>query len=123
MKIALVFAALLGSVSAQAADLNCNFKSSIGDVSAVLADNGNGVDNITFRVRGEEVGSGTCQAENSLRRSSIRCPVLVDRDTRLEFYRSFFPNRDPAVKYSMVIWSKLSSNSPRVETVSGRCDE
>jgi hypothetical protein len=123
MKIALVLAALLGATTAQAADLTCNFKSSLGDVDAILADNGEGRDNISFRINGRDVSSGGCQAENSFRRDAIRCSVIVDRETRLEFYRAFFPRRNPPVKYSMIIWTNVSSNSPRVENISGNCHE
>lgn len=124
MKLALVLASLVAATSAQAADLNCNFKASLGNVGVTLADTGEGVDKITFKINDQDVGTTSeCRAENSFRTSAIRCPVIVNRETRLEFYRTYFERRNPQVKYSMVIWTKLSSSNPRVESVNGSCAE
>lgn len=125
MKTALLLAALLGASSAHAADKACSFDSSIGDLSVTYTDEGNGTSGLTFRLNDKEVGrAGGCHAENTLRRGTLRCPVFIDDDTRLEFYQSTFGPADKlVVKHSALIWSKLTTNSPRVETVVGRCEE
>ncbi|RZA06634.1 MAG: hypothetical protein EOP11_09820 [Proteobacteria bacterium] len=123
MKLALILGLAFTASAAQAADLNCRFKTSLGDVNAILADGGDGTDNITFRIGDKDVGSGGgCRAENSFRRSAVRCPVFIDRDTRLEFYRSAV-GREQNVKYSVVLWTNLSSNNPRTENANGTCAE
>ena len=113
----------MGLGAAQAHAESCNFRTSIGPVRADYEQTNNGGTNVRIYVRGKELNPGmnSCRFENSFRRQSLRCPFVIGRDARLEFYSSYFPRRTPPTKVSVVLWTGLSGDQPNVENVNGRC--
>lgn len=115
MKLALALAALLIPAAAQAE--TCSFNTSLGIATLELQEGGA----MSLDFAGEAVDLKGCRYDDSFRRDSLRCTVILDGDTRLELYRAYFERRTPKYKTSMIIWKNVNSSRPSVENALGDC--
>ncbi len=114
MKLALALAALLIPAAAQAE--TCSFNTSLGIANLEFQEGGA----MSLDLAGEAVDLKGCRYDDTFRRESLRCTVILG-ETRLELYRVFFKNRTPQFKTSMIIWKDVNSSRPSVENALGDC--